>query len=357
MSKAALADAAGLGLRSIVAWEAGETEPTDESVELIATVLRFPVAFFGAGEIEEPDPEGASFRAFSSMTAGQRDAALGAGTLAMEIGRWIDARFELPHPDLPDLVRFAPEAAAQALRLHWNLGERPIRNMIHLLESHGVRVFSLPTDCAGVDAFSVWTREVPHMFLTTVKSGERGRFDAAHELAHLVMHRRGGPRGRQSEVDADTFASAFLMPQSSLYAKAPRCPNLGTLITLKKNWSVSVAALTHRLRSLGRLTEWQYRMLCIEMAKRGYRKQEPEGISHETSQVMSKVFGALRGEGVTGPSIAKELAIHPAELGELVFGAVMVPVSGGRQDSRPRVGGRGKLRLATHDGDPPARRA
>ncbi|MEU8739183.1 ImmA/IrrE family metallo-endopeptidase [Streptomyces halstedii] len=39
-----------------------------------------------------------------------------------------------------------------------------------------------------VDAFAVWREGVPFVFLNTQKSAERGRFDAAHEFGHLVMH-------------------------------------------------------------------------------------------------------------------------------------------------------------------------
>jgi len=35
---------------------------------------------------------------------------------------------------------------AEALRHHWGIGELPINNIIHLLESKGVRIFSLAVD-------------------------------------------------------------------------------------------------------------------------------------------------------------------------------------------------------------------
>ena len=66
----------------------------------------------------------------------------------------------------------------------------------------------------------------------------------------------------------------------------------------KQNWLVSVAALVHRLRSLDLISEWHYRTLCIQMSQLGYRKNEPEGIPRESSQVLSKLFGALRDEEV-----------------------------------------------------------
>jgi len=49
----------------------------------------------------------------------------------------------LPKPNLPLLRGVEPETAAEMLRQKWSLGQRPIKNMIHLVEAHGVRVFSL----------------------------------------------------------------------------------------------------------------------------------------------------------------------------------------------------------------------
>jgi hypothetical protein len=45
----------------------------------------------------------------------------------------------------------------------WALGEQPI-SMIKLLESKGVRVFSLAENTKTVDAFSCWRNDVPYVF-------------------------------------------------------------------------------------------------------------------------------------------------------------------------------------------------
>src|SRR4030095_1201305 len=127
-----------------------------------------------------------SFRSLTSMTATHRDAALAAGSIGFEISDWVTARFELPPASLLDLHLYDPETAAQTLRQEWGLGERPISNMIHLLESKGVRVFSLAENTREVNAYSVWRRDHPYVFLNTFKSAECSRFDSAHELAHLV---------------------------------------------------------------------------------------------------------------------------------------------------------------------------
>ncbi len=217
--------------------------------------------------------------------------------------------------------------------------------MVHLLEAHGVRVLSLPADSSSVDAFSLRDGKTPFVFLTTQKSGERGRMDAAHELGHLTLHQHMPPAGREAELEADRFASAFLMPRGSVIANAPRTPTLSHLIRLKQNWMVSVAALVHRLHSLQLISDWHYRTLCIELSTQGFRRNEPNGIPRETSQVLNKVFATLRTEGIPRVAIARELNIETEELEALVFGLVMSSVPGGRTTKSGQSISRASLRI------------
>jgi Zn-dependent peptidase ImmA (M78 family)/DNA-binding XRE family transcriptional regulator len=330
-----LAEEVGVTARSITAYEAGESVPSDSTVERLADVLHFPREFFFAPEVDDPIPSGASFRALTNMTASQRDAALAAGALAIELSRWIDARFKLPSQDVPDLGGHEPEAAAEALRVQWGLGHKPIGNMVHLLEAKGVRVFSLAEQCREVDAFSMWRGEAGYVFLNTQKSAEHGRFDAAHELGHLVLHRHGGPRGREAEHEANKFASAFLMPRASVLAVAPALVTLDTLVKMKSGWLVSVAALAHRLHDLRLVSDWHYRSLCIEIAQRGYRTSEPNGTARETSMILRKVLEALRADGTTKSQVARELHLFVRDLDELIFGLVLTPLPGGGETRRP----------------------
>jgi hypothetical protein len=84
--------------------------------------------------------------------------------------------------------------------------------MVHLLEARGVRVFSLAEDAADVDAFCFWHKRAKDdppaafVFLNLQESGERGGFDAAHELGHLATHRAIDFRGKDVEREADGFA-------------------------------------------------------------------------------------------------------------------------------------------------------
>jgi Zn-dependent peptidase ImmA (M78 family)/DNA-binding XRE family transcriptional regulator len=343
--KAELAQMSKLHIRSVTAFEAGEFSPCAETLERIADVLKFPSAFFCGDDIEEPNPDTGSFRSMSKMSPRLRDMALCQAAIGLLLSDWLAAKFELPTPGLPDLSREpAPEAAAEALRRSWLLGVLPIRNMVHLLEAKGVHVFSLSVDAREVDAFSMWKSGTPYVFLNTNKTSEHSRFDAAHELGHLVLHKEASPNGREAEMQANRFAAAFLMPSASVYAKAPRFPVYDTLVKLKRVWAVSVAALAYRLHELQAISDWQYRGLAVEIAKRG-RNMEPASVPREASLILPMMFRELYKEGITRNKIAQSLAIYPPELDQLLLGLTINPIEGGRRqaDSGSR-GPRAELR-------------
>ena len=336
-----LAERVGVQPRSISGFEKGQFAPSEARLRQLARQLRFPVGFFFGSDLDVPNPRSTSFRALSRMTAGERNAALGAGALALALNDWLDKQFVLPAPNLPDLRAEEPEAGADVLRSEWGLGYRAIPNLIHLLELNGVRVYSLTQDTRNVDAFSFWRNSVPFVFLDRGKTAERIRFDAAHELGHLVLHKHGGPVGQDAETQANAFAAAFLMPASSIFGTVQQgAVTLARLIQLKKNWGVSVAALAYRLHKLRALSDWQYRSMCIEIAP--IRRREPDPMKHESSQVLGKMFATLRAEGVTKSLIAKELCISRTDLESLTFG---MDVAQGDQPGIHRAKSRADLKV------------
>jgi len=180
-----------------------------------------------------------------------------------------------------------------------------------------VRVFSLAEDTKNVDAFSCWRNDQPFVFLNTFKSTERSRFDAAHELAHLVLHRHGGPGGREAEAEANTFASAFLMPHADLVSTIPFVSSVDQIVRNKKRWGVAAVALAYRLNKLGLMTEWQY----VQVNRR-YRSSEPDGLPPERSSVWQMVLQELWRDGLSRSQIADILLLPQEELENLLFGLV-----------------------------------
>lgn len=325
-----LAARVGVNSKTVSRWESAEKSPTAENVDTLARVLEFPRDFFFGDA--PPMLETAAFRALARMTRRQRDMALAAGAEAVSLDLWITNRFRRPPPNVPDLRDSAAEDASVAVRAMWGLGYRPIPNIVHVLEKNGVRVYSLVCEGEEIDAFSDWQGETPFIFLNTIKTAERSRMDAAHELGHLVLHEHtAGGSTKAEEDDAQAFASAFLMPAAPFIASAPRRLSLGVIIEAKQRWGVSALAYVHRLYTLDRLSNWQYRSLCIEI-KSNYRGNEPgPERPRESSQVLAKVLsGANAG---TRKEIVKHLRIPPEHLDEITFGLSLTGMAGGARNA------------------------
>jgi len=317
----ALAEKAGLAVDTISRLENGSNPPDEGTVAKLVRVLNFPEPFFFDQDPEDIDTGAVSFRGFSKMSARERDAAISAGSLGLQLGAWVDQRFSLPRPNLLDLsYETDPEAAAHSMRQFWGIGEKPIGNLMGLLETNGVRLFSLSENTASVNAFSFWRDDKPYVFLNNFKTAESSIFDAAHELGHLVMHKHGDPKEtRSAEREANGFASAFLMPANDVSARVPRRVTIDVLLKAKMRWRVSAMAMAYRLNTLGLLSEWQYKSLCIELGKRGYRSSEPVGIERETSAIWRKVLGQLWSEKTTKNDIAADLHLPLDELEGLIW--------------------------------------
>lgn len=350
LSVTALARAAGVARQTAAAWEDGTQEPLGVNVVELSRVLSFPAGFFDLDDVDTVPAGAASFRASSKTTKTTRDAALAAGRVAMLINDWIERRFRLPVPDVPTLGLQAPEQAAAVLRERWGLGNAPVSNMIHLLESQGVRVFSLPAECATVDAFCWRSDGTPIVMLAPGKSAERRRFDLAHELGHLVLHGElEGFQGPTAEAEANRFASAFLMPRAALLGRPLRGATLDMVLAERRRWKVAAMALTYRLRELSFVSDWEYRQLCIELSRRGFRRSEPGGSEHESSQLLHKVLKSLRGRDSGIREIADGCQLTADEVSAHFLGLVVLPLDGGRDGvAVPNSRGRrptGTLRL------------
>lgn len=317
----------------------------EKNLEKAAEILDFPINFFYGREVEKIQAESVSFRALTKMTARKRDMAISQTILAEMISDWIDQNFDLPLPNVPDLhelrsdfstatigsldetdendVRYYleysyPEACADTVRKAWGLGEQPIPNLIALLESKGIRVFSLTDEAQDVDACCRWTSGRPFIFLNTSRTAERCRFDLAHELGHLVMHKHGIIEGVHVEQEANAFASAFLMPRRSLLADPLRIPSLKSILSKKVIWQVSAAALTYRYNKLGIITDWNATSIYKQLAQRG-RNNEPNPLPHESSLLLDKVFQALAQENFDFSKMTNDLCLNLVEVNNLTF--------------------------------------
>lgn len=346
MSQTELAKSVGVTPRAISKYEkAGEGLSSAKLAE-IASVLRFEPSYFNGSDISSPQEAAISFRARSKMSAKKRDQAIAASAFGAVFSDWMDSEFVLPPAEIPDYAGYEPEIAASALRAEWGLGDGPVSDVIAQLESHGVRVFSVTEASQEIDAYSFWdeSRNRPFVFLTTSKSGERRRMDAAHELGHLVLHRKVDLTDRSSreiESEANAFASAFLMPNRGFRSTVSRNVTLSEVMDVKQIWKTSAFAVVVRCHSLGLLSDWQYHTLCVDMGKKGMRTNEPNGIIPERSQVNDKIIAIMKKspEGLAG--IVSDTGIPYSILMSLTFNTSVEVIQGG-VSSRKAFGSGGR---------------
>jgi len=316
LTKAELARVLGVTPRSITRYESGEA-PRDAAQSLSQT-LGFPVEFFTAPDAPEIEVGTVSFRAARRATARHRGAAVAAGSIGIEIDRWISQRFALPAVDVPTHPGEYPRLAARLVRAEWGLGTRPLPNAVQLTESRGVRVYTLPPIAEEVDAYSAWHDDKPFVFLARRRSPEGMRFDVAHELGHLVLHPAATCDDAAQEREANEFASEFLIPRDAIPEYLRTNPSIAELLQVRDQFKVSAMALAYATHGAGRMTDWAYRNTCIELTGRGFRRGEPGGMpAHEMSRVFPQILGP---QGtVTARQIAADLRVPVEEVRALTF--------------------------------------
>ena len=298
-TKTEVAQALQVSGAAVTQWENGVKRPTHENLAALSRHLGVPLTLFFRDLPPALNSRGPlSFRAWQS--AGTRQANRKATRLAeltAEIFLWLDDRVTLPAPVLPPPLgergrgvdaNVDVEAAAKATRQAWGLGERPLLKLGELLESRGVFLCPATFGDDRFDAFSCVLGGRPFLFLGNEKQDRaRSRFDAAHELGHLVLHRhldagelREPSAPALSEAQANRFASAFLLPATT-FAADVRETSLNGFLNLKPKWAVSVQSMVVRARELGLISPERYGELFKQMGWRRWRQAQGEPLDDQ----------------------------------------------------------------------------
>lgn len=292
MTQSELATESGIRQAMVSKFENGLDEPSDDDLGALAAVLRYPRTFFLRNE---------SIRGFGSTCMYHRKRQ----SLSMRDLKRIHAKVNIDRMNLERLLRSVeieaahkfpcldiseyvdPERIADMVRLAWHLPLGPIKNILTTIENAGGVVFLYQFETTKLDAISQLLQDMtPVFFINTDMPWERIRFSLAHEIGHLVMHRQ--PSLNQ-EAEADSFASAFLMPRREIRSQLSPM-SLPRAFQLKQDWKVSMAAIIRRAYTLGQISESRYRRLFTELSKEGFRKSEPYPLPPEESYTLKRLI-------------------------------------------------------------------
>jgi Zn-dependent peptidase ImmA (M78 family)/transcriptional regulator with XRE-family HTH domain len=331
LTAVALTEAPGVKVSpgAISHYENGRATPSPDVLRSLAAALDMPEHFFLRPE-RKFERSVIFYRSMSSATKTARSRAERRFSWLREIARYLSEYVELPQSKFPSLDLPADplllsndeiEDAAEQVRRAWGMGDGPIANMVLLLENHGAVIARDQVGAETLDSLSEFVVEDhrPYIMVATDKgTAVRWRFDAAHELGHIVLHGHVRPQmiGRPEhhkriEEQAHRFASAFLLPLAS-FGEDFFAANLDTLVALKPKWKVSIAMMIMSAHRAGFISDDAARRLWINYSRRGWKRNEPydESMEAEQPRVLRRSFElVLRNGDQTAEDVTARLAL------------------------------------------------
>jgi Zn-dependent peptidase ImmA (M78 family)/DNA-binding XRE family transcriptional regulator len=178
--------------------------------------------------------------------------------------------------------------------------DKVVNNVTRCVERLGILVtgLNLPDLGSRIDGISTpeRTKEPFVVAINLHKSGDRLRFSTAHELGHLLLHTEGNrPLNREDrEIEADAFASAFLLPREPVLDELSPGLTLAGYARIKARWGVSIQAIVRRAFDLRVIDKDRYRSLQVQISTRGWRTDEPVDVPRETPAIPTPDIGGVR---------------------------------------------------------------
>lgn len=274
---------------TISKWRAGTQVPERDALERLAGVVNVTPEWFTRVPGEKLSlplfrSNASAHVAARAMLEARLEWAQDLATALMEYVDYPDVN--LPsrnYTDPEEITAEDIEKAACECRDLWRLGRSAIQDLALAVEGAGVILVREETGIAQIEGLSAWSAvlDCPLILLSADKdNGYRSRFDLAHEIGHLVLHRHiqrttDNARHKLMEKQAHHFSGAFLLPAETFATEVRVPPTLDDLLLLKRRWGVSAAAIIMRLKQLGLLDEDGALMLFKRRSARWGAKSEP----------------------------------------------------------------------------------
>ncbi|WP_285422834.1 XRE family transcriptional regulator [Pseudomonas sp. efr-133-TYG-103a] len=314
LSQVQLAAMVGVSPATISKWKSGQQAPEAEALTSLSKVINVSPEWF-----TRPLPQKGSlplFRSNASAHVAAR-AMLEARLewtqdIVLAMNEFVDfPAINLPVRSFTDPQQIANtdiEEAADECREMWSLGRRAIPDLALAVEGAGVILVREETGIAPIEGLSAWSCALqrPLILLSADKANSfRSRFDLAHELGHLILHkgidRSTDPdRYKLMESQAHRFAGAFLLPAETFAADVKIPVTLDSLLLLKQRWGVSVAAMIMRLEALKIIDADEKLLLFKRRSARWGAKSEPGDDSRvpEQPRLLKRTIELLSSSGV-----------------------------------------------------------
>ncbi|MFG0642067.1 XRE family transcriptional regulator [Delftia sp. WSY_22] len=314
LTKSQLASLVGVSAPTVTKWCKGDQFPEPDTFDRLAITLNVEAEWLTRPTLPRVTPP--LYRSDAVALKAARAKLEMRTEWAQDIASLFSEYLDYPQLNIPEREFSAPEeirdedieAAAEECRQRWQLGRTPIQDLVLAAEGAGILVIREEIDVAAIEGLSCWSQILgrPIVYLSADKAnGFRSRFDLAHEIGHLILHKHiqhENDRDRYNlmEKQAHRFAGALLLPAET-FADDVRLPvNLDNLLILKQRWGASVGAMLMRLYYIGMLSNEEKHNLFKRRSARWGAKAEPfdEKWEPERPRLLRRAVELLINSGV-----------------------------------------------------------
>ena len=300
--------------------EKGAVELSGERLAQVADALGYPVEYFATDPGAEPAATACAFprKRNSLPTSTEKRVRALLQLTRMQVEPLLDDRVPaviVPRRDPEDEDWITAVEMAEQVRTQADMPRGPIDNIVQFAERLGVVVVVRDLGNRRLDAIGQWPiGHRPLMLVNASAPADRARFTLCHELGHAVMHTVVRPN---QEEEADRFAAALLMPSADARDVFAGEVSLPRLAELKPIWGMSMASLARRAWTAGRISDYRYRQLNIELSAAGYRLTEPIQLRSERPSLLPASLARHLAAGENTISLARRARMKPDEFSSL----------------------------------------
>lgn len=323
INQAELAEQIGILPSHLSKMESNEVGISDEQLQQIANVTKYPKAFFFQDGVTVP--ENLAFRKRLKVPQKVLTPITARINVIRQHVQFLTKTLDINKPELPSFritETVTPEKAASKLKQRWSLNDATVTNLVKVLEDNGVVIVTFDFGTERVDSRTIITDNgFPIICYNSSLLGDRQRFSLAFELGQLVMHTNTEVSlDRSISSEANAFAAEFLMPSSEIAKDFKDGVTIALLAELKKKWKVSMISLLYRADDLGFVTDNQKRYLIEQFNKLGIRRREPVelDVPVESPKIMKSYIAEYRRKTKSSTAeIAEKLCLHTDEFLQL----------------------------------------
>ncbi len=322
MTQSELASALGEnGLKitaaAISKYEREKSYPSAQFMLLGAQVLEVPSSYF----LRQPtrSVEWIGFRCRARLGESARNIikayAADRAEAQSELRDLLHPERDFDFPSIPVSSLEDAERAAEKLRDLWDVGDRPLDNLVQMAEDREVIVIDWADKTELFDGLSGWCGDRPVTAINSQFPLDRRRLTLAHEIGHLVMDTSFSP-DVDDEALAFRFAAALLVPGPHVSKELPdktRYLSWDELKVLKRKYGLSISAWVRRAFDQNVISYSTYKAMNIEYRTRGWHRGEPEQyIGDEEPLLLKQMAGRAIAEGLVAPDKYSHLQLTNA---------------------------------------------